>query len=372
MTSARLAILHTEASSGWGGQEIRILTEAAGLCARGHRVAILCRPDAPLARRSAQAGLTTLSDPMPFALDPCTIARLVAAFRRFRAQVIVTHSSVDSWCAGVAARILRLPIVRARHLSVRVGSHPATRFVYRALCDAVITTSESIRAHLVRDIGLAGEKVRSIPTGIDVARFDPAKADGKKVRDELGIAPEAPLIGMVATLRDWKGHRYFLHALTEVRKALPGVRALIVGEGPQRRNITRWIAELALEDTVILTGQREDIPDVLAGLDVLVSASTGSEGIPQVLLQALALERTVVATSVGGVPEVIRDGQTGILVPPQDSGLLAGAILGVLRDPTRFRVGAQDGARWVRERWTVARMLDDVEGVYVPLAAARR
>jgi glycosyltransferase involved in cell wall biosynthesis len=370
MTGGPLAILHTEASSGWGGQEIRILTETAGLRERGHRVAILCRPDSRLAHSARESGLPTLTDPMPFALDPRTIGRTVRLLRRFRPQVLVTHSSIDSWCGGVAARLLRLPIVRVRHLSVPVGPHPATRFVYRALCDRVITTGEAIRTHLVREIGLPEAKVRSVPTGIDVSRFDPRKADGARVRAAFGIGPKTPLVGIVATLRDWKGHRFFLQAMARLRDRLPTARGLIVGDGPQRKNITRWLAEWGLERTVILAGYREDIPDILAGLDVLASASTGSEGVPQILLQGLAMERPIVATTVGAVSEIIRDGETGTLVPPRDSDRLADAIAAVLQDPARFQALGARGGRWVRERWTLGRMLDDMEDVYARLASA--
>ena len=370
MTGSPLAILHTEASSGWGGQEIRILTETAGLRERGHQVAILCRPQSPLARRAAESGLTVLTDPMPFALDPRAIGRMVQSLRRVRPQVLVTHSSIDSWCGGAAARLLRLPVVRVRHLSVPIGPNPATRFVYRALCDVVITTGESIRDHLIREVGLPRAKVRSIPTGIDVSRFDPHKADARRVREGFGLAPDVPLVGIVATLRDWKGHRFFLQAMAKVRERLPAVRGLIVGDGPQRRNITRWLDELHLNETVILAGQREDVPDILASLDVVVSASTGSEGVPQVLLQALAMERPVVASPVGGVPEVIRNGETGTVVPAGDSSRLAEAITAVLRDPAPFKAWARTGGQWVRERWTLGHMLDELEGVYARLAAA--
>lgn len=306
---------------------------------------------------------------MPFALDPRAVLRMAGHFRRLRARVVVTHSSVDSWCAGAAGRILRVPVVRVRHLSVPIGRLWASRFVYRSLCDAVITTGEAIRGHLVRDVGLPADKVTSIPTGIDTARFDPRKADGDTVRATLGIPREAPLAGMVAVLRDWKGHRIFLEAMARVRQGIPTVRGLIVGEGPQRANIERRCRELGLEGVVILAGHREDIPDLLAGMDVVVSASTGAEGIPQALLQALAMERPVVATAVGAVREIVRDGVTGRLVAPRDISQLAEAIGEVLRDPVAFQPQALAGARLVRTHWDVGRMVEAVERVYARVAA---
>jgi glycosyltransferase involved in cell wall biosynthesis len=363
-----LRVCHLESSGGWGGQEIRVLTEAAGLRERGHEVAILCKPESALAPRTREIGLPLILDRMSFAHDPRTIARMIGHFRRLRPQLVVTHSSVDSWCGGVSARLLRIPVVRTRHLSVPIGGHPATRFAYRSLCETVITTGEAIREHLIRDVGLSPDKVVSIPTGIDTVRFDPRKADGGMLREALGIPRDAPLAGMVAVLRDWKGHRIFLEAMAEVRKRIPGVRALIVGDGPQRKNIERYRREFGLEGTVVLAGHREDIPDVLASLDVVVSASTGAEGVPQALLQALAMERPVVATAVGAVPEIIRDGETGRLVAPRDASQLAGAIEGVLQDPAAIRPLALAGAALVRAHWDVGRMLEAVERVYARVA----
>jgi glycosyltransferase involved in cell wall biosynthesis len=359
-----LRLCHVESSTGWGGQEIRVLTETLGLRGQGHEVAIVCRPDSVLAGRAREAALPVFLDRMCFAHDPRTIARLLARFRRWRAQVVITHSSVDSWCGGVAARILRVPIVRVRHLSVPVGGNPATRLVYRALCDAVITTGEAIREHLIREVGLSPGKVTSIPTGVDTIRFDPVKADGAGVRRALGIPLGAPLAGIVAVLRNWKGQLIFLEAMAKVRERLPAARGLIVGEGPQRHNVERLRRELGLEEAVILAGHREDIPDVLASLDVVVSASTGAEGVPQILLQALAMERPVVATAVGGVPEIIRDGETGRLVPPNDPSRLAEAVGAVLRDPGSACPLAIAGGRLVRAQWDMGRMLDAVERVY--------
>lgn len=364
-----LRLCHLESSAGWGGQEIRVLTEAAGLRERGHEVWIVCKPESVLALRTREAGLPLILDRMPFAHDPRTIARLIGHFRRLRPQVVVTHSSVDSWCGGVSAWTLRIPVVRMRHLSVSIGDHPATRFAYRSLCHTVITTGGAIREHLIRDVGIPSDKVVSIPTGIDTARFDPRKADGAKVREALGIPRDAPLAGMVAVLRDWKGHRVFLQAMVEVRKRVPAVRALIVGDGPQQRNIERDRREFGLEGVVVLTGHREDIPDVLASLDVVVSASTGAEGVPQALLQALAMERPVVATAVGAVPEIIRDGETGRLVAPRDPLQLAGVLEAVLRDPAAIRPLALAGAALVRAQWDIGHMLEAVERVYTRVAA---
>lgn len=362
-----MRLCHTESSTGWGGQEIRVLAEAACLRGRGHEVLILCRPGSALAGRARETGLPLCLDRMAFAQDPRAILRMLGIFRRFRPQVVITHSSVDSWCAGLAARLLGIPIVRMRHLSVPLRANALSRVVYTRLSDRVITTGETIRDLLIA-LGVSPEKVLSVPTGVDLRAFDPARADGMRLRAELGVSREVPLLGVIAVLRSWKGHLGFLNALALVRRCCPEARAVLVGEGPFRSVIEAGVRERDLGLAVTFLGQREDIPAILAALDVVVSASTGAEGVPQSLLQALAMARPVVATGVGGVPEVIRAGVTGWLVPPADAVALSGAILEALGDWVTARRLADQGKKQVEAEHSLDRMGERVEAIYAALA----
>lgn len=359
-----LTILHTESSIGWGGQEIRVLTEALHLSARGHHVLIACPRESRLYERALRIDLQVIAIPFKRAIDPQAVWHVYRILKREKVEILNTHSSVDSWVASSAARMVGIPVVRTRHLSVPVRKNLFSRLVYSHLCDRIVTTGEVIRGLLIRELRLDPAKVIAIPTGVDLDHFDPRRVSGDRVRAELGLKASVPLVGMVAVLRSWKGHRFFLEAVPLIVKKVPQVRVLIVGDGPQRGNIQRWVEEMGLKEVVVMAGHREDIPEVLAALDVVVSASTAAEGVPQVLVQALAMERPVVATGVGGVPEVIRDWETGLLVPSGDHRVLAERMVRLLQEK-EIAIGlGRRGRKLVEKEYGLETMLDRLEVLY--------
>jgi glycosyltransferase involved in cell wall biosynthesis len=364
-----LVILHSESSMGWGGQEIRVLTEVYWMRRRGHAAGLVVPPGSALGARAGRADIPVAWIPMPRALDPRAVVRIARRLRQERAQILVTHSSVDAWTGGLAARLVGVPVVRMRHLSVPVQRNPLSRLVYTALCDKIVTTGEAIRTLLVERLGVSPAKVVSIPTGVDPEEFHPSRVDPSRIRREFGLARETPLLGMIAVLRSWKGHLVFLQALRRVRESHPDVQAVLVGDGPFRSVIQDAIRCHGLEARVRLLGHREDVAEILSGLDVVVSASTAAEGVPQALLQALAMRRPVVASDVGGIPEVIRPGETGWLVPPGDPEALGRAIVEALAD----RAGAQrmggHGRKMVEADYSLQHMGERMEELYRSLVA---
>jgi len=365
-------ILHTESSVGWGGQEIRVHLELVRLRERGHRMLLACHPQSELAKRAERDRIEVWCLPFRRPIDPRLTRQVHHLLTRERVELVNTHSSVDSWVASLAARTARVPVVRTRHLSVPLKKDPFSRLVYWTLCDRIVTTGEAIRRLFLEELRLDPSKVISIPTGVDLRQLDPHAVDEKEVRQELGVEATTPLIGTVAVLRSWKGHRFFLEAVPVILRKVPSARFLIVGDGPQGGNIERWIRELGLAQAVMMLGHREDIPEVLAALDIVVSASTAAEGVPQALLQALAMRRPVVATRVGAVPEVIRHEETGLLVPPGDPAALAAAITSLLSDPHRGAALGMAGRRLVEKEFTVEVMLERLEVLYAEMFALRR
>ena len=161
-----LTILHTEASPGWGGQEIRILSEAAVFAKRGFRVLIACQPDTPLGREAQRRGLTVRLMPMRGAVDVRACWQLRRLMRTEAVDLVHTHSSIDAWLAGFAAKSLHLPVVRSRHVSIPVKRR--RNFVYNALCDRIISSGDAIREVLVT-AGVDAEKIVAIPAGVDTS-----------------------------------------------------------------------------------------------------------------------------------------------------------------------------------------------------------
>src|SRR2546426_563556 len=329
-------ILHTEASLGLGGQELRIVAESRWLRDHGWGALIACQPGSCLFAEARAAGVDAVALPMRSAADLGALLALRRLMRALAVDLVHTHSSTDSWSAALAAKSLGLPVVRSRHVSIAIRS----ALVYR-LADRIVTSGEAVRA-IVVGAGIAPERVVAIAPGRDTARFHPA-GSGKTVRDELRVGAGEPLIGLVANIRGSKGHNVFLEAARDVLRAAPRARFLIVGDGVGYDDVRRRVSDLGLTRHVTMTGFRRDIPEVMAALDVLVLPSIRSEAASQVIPQALAVGTPVVATTVGGSPELVRDGETGRLVPPDDARALARAVLEILRDPARARAMGRAG-----------------------------
>lgn len=362
-SAPRPLILHTEASVGLGGQEIRTLAETRWLREHGWDALIACQPQSRLAAETAAAHLPLVTLRMRSALDIRALLALRRLIRSRAVALVHTHSSVDSWLATLAAKSLSRPVVRGRHVSIPI--HPRRALIYR-LPDRIITTGEAIKEVVLR----AGVKtpIISIPVGVDTTRFHP-DVSGDRVRTELGLSG-VQVVGLVANVRGSKGHRYFLEAAREVLAVRPQTRFLIVGDGIGFDDVRRQVQELGLAPHVVMTGFRRDIPEIMAALDMLVLPSTRSEGTSQVVPQALAVGTPVVGTTVGGTPEVIRDGETGRLVPPGDAHALAQAILSLLADPAGARALGRAGQELVRARYTFETMMERITAVYRELLGA--
>jgi glycosyltransferase involved in cell wall biosynthesis len=341
--TARL-ILHTEASIGFGGQEIRIVAEARWLLDHGWRVLIAGQPASPLLEESARLGVPAVAVRMRRVLDVPALLALRRLIAGRDVALVHTHSSVDSWLGGLAARSCRRPVVRSRHVTIAI---PRRRGAVYRLADRIISSGEAA-ARVVAAAGVPAARIVPIPPGVDTARFH-ADVSGAGVRAELGL-DGAPVAGLVANIRGSKGHDVFLEAARRVLACEPGARFLIVGDGIGFDDVRRRVGALGLEAAVRMTGFRRDIPEVMAALDVLVLPSLRSEAASQVIAQALAVGTPVVATDVGGSGELVRDGDTGRLVPAGDADALAAAILACLTDREGARAMARRGQRLVRER----------------------
>ncbi len=307
-----------------GGGALEARARAAGLpvfaCGR------LRRPwdgGAPAALAAAVAALRPVALEVPLYSRASPYLRLAA--RRAGVPLVVAHEWERGGPPGLARRAVDLLL------------RPATRF---------IAASEHHAQRLVGS-GVAPARVAVVRNGIEAGTFE--RGERAATRAALGVAPEAPLLLVPARLHAAKGHRDLLAALPEVRRGHPGLQVIFAGEGPERAALATAARGLGLAGVVRLLGHREDIPDLLAAADVVVLPSR-AEGLPAALLEALAAGRAVVATAVGGVPEAIRDGHEGRLVPAGDAGALAGAIGDLLAaEAARAALGAAGRARVLRE-----------------------
>ena len=365
-------ILHTESSRGLGGQEYRVLHEVMGMKDRGHQVILAVQPSSQLKDRALKCGLCV----EPVDMRKSRWIFLVSSFTRliskYNIDVINTHGSIDSWTASLAGRLSRNKplIIRTRHKSTPISNTFRHRFLYRVLPHGIVTTGQVVREAMIQNNGIEESRIVSIPTGVDLSRYTPYAPD-EDLKKEWQIDLGDLVVGTVAFLRDYKGLGYFLEAARLVADKMSNVWFWIIGSGPVQKELEQQIAVLGLRERVLLTGFREDIPQILGFMDVFVLSSISAEAVPQVLTHALAMERAVVATKVGGVSEVVQDGCSGLLCPPKDSAGLADKILTLLMAPDlRARLG-QTGRRIVLNSYGVESMLDKTEALYLHLMNLR-
>ena len=363
-----LTILHTESSGVLGGQEYRVLSEARSMAARGHRIILALPHDSELIPLAREADLR---------IEPLLINRFrygplcleyFQLIRTWVPDVVNTHGSIDSWTASIAARMspVRPIIIRTRHKSTPVSPTYRHRLLYRTLPHGVVTTGMAVRDYLLKQFRLDPEKIVSIPSGVDLSEFRMDIVPGV-LRRELGMSSSQPLIGTVAFLRAYKGLEDLVAAAAIVCRAHADARFVIVGDGPERRALDRKILELGLTEKCVLTGHRNDVPQILADLDIFVQPSREGEGLPQAMTQAMAMRRPVVATPVGGIPEVIHEKVTGLLVPTREPSLLAMAIKRLLADQALREKVSQEGQRVILQGYTVEHMLEKTEAFYQSL-----
>jgi glycosyltransferase involved in cell wall biosynthesis len=319
-------------------------------------------------------------------------------------------------------------IIRYRHITTPVRNNLANRILYGRLADRIITTGEHTADLLAEDLGLDRSRLVSIPTGVDLNRFN-GRGDRAKVRAEWDLEDSRPAIGIIAVLRSMKNHRLFLEAAAQLHKRIANARFFIIGDGPLRATLEKQAQDLGLArinhdqlelstesfgggvatlrssdasslrstsreprrralqkpaptslishescgpgDAVCFTGHRQDMPDVLAALEVVVLCSSTGEGVPQVIAQALAMQRPVVATEVGSVSELVIDESTGLLIAPDNVEALTEAIARLLQDaPLAARLAAS-GRRLVEERFSEEKMAEAVEKLLLQLISQK-
>ena len=367
-----MRIVHTENSCGWGGQEIRILAEAEGMQARGHALTLLCPREARIHDEALRRGIAVTA--LPIAKKRL---RGLLAMRAWLAahpvDVINSHSSTDSWLTALACATLQdpPPIVRTRHISAPVPDNFATRWLYARAARRIVTTGTALKNQLVEVNHFPADRIVSIPTGIDLTHFRPPASDAEKqaARVRAGVGAASLVIGIVATLRSWKGHRFLIEAFAQLERS--DARLLIVGDGPQRAALETMVKGLGLTQQVVFAGNQGDVLPWLLAIDIFALPSYANEGVPQAILQAFACGLPVVTTAAGASGEVAQDGATALVAAMQDAPDLARALARLANDAALGRALGERALALVRARHGSAVMLDAMEQVFRAAIAER-
>jgi glycosyltransferase involved in cell wall biosynthesis len=364
-------ILHTEWSKGWGGQEMRVVAESVAFRGRGYQVTIACQPDSLILPRAQEAGIPVIPLAQKKGLRPASVLKARRIIRAHRFDLVHTHSSVDAWNFGLAARLLGVPVVRSRHLSTHISRNLLSYLLYMKLADRVITSGQAIKDVMVERNRMRAERIVSIPAGIDESRFLPS-VDASGVRIEFDLHDSDFVIGIVAVLRSWKGHQYLIDAVAQLRHQGVPAKLLIVGAGPQEDSLRQMIRDKGLDGVVIMTGYRQDVPSLMKAMQCLALPSTDNEATSQVLPQAMAMKVAVIATDVGGLAEVVINHETGLLVPPRDTNALALAIRWIYEHPHEAQQMAKRGYDRSLANFTFDQMIERTEQVYLEVLESKQ
>jgi glycosyltransferase involved in cell wall biosynthesis len=347
-----------------GAQQVLYLLK--GLSERGIENVLACRPESAIAAAAAP-----YADVRPMRmggdLDIGIVCRLRRCIRACRPDMVHLHSRIGAdVMGGIACRLEGVPVVHSRR-----QDNPERRWMvalkYR-LHDRVIAISEGIGRVLLSE-GLPSEKLRVVRSAVDYAHFD-RPCDRARVCAALGVAEDARLIGVVAQLIARKGHRFLIEALPPLVEELPSLRVLFFGKGPEEADLTQRIGEAGLDGHVRLAGFREDLPGVLPCLDLVVHPAT-MEGLGVSLLQAASAGVPIVASNAGGMPEAVRDGLNGLLVPPGDVAALGAAVGRLLRQPALAKRMGRAGRVLMRSEFSIDVMVEGNLTVYRELLTER-
>ena len=370
MTARPLTVLHFTSAFERGGAEAHLAALVRGLDRAAFQPLVACPPAlAEVLSEELGSDVELIPIDLRRARDFRAAPQIARLFARRRIDILHSHLFCSSLFASPAARLAGAgAVIETPHVSERWrrGWGKSRFFVDRLAAravDAFIAVSEANARYLVEVKGLPARKVRVIRNGIGPARFGKPVIPAGPLRQRLGFGAGDPVLVVVGRLEPQKGHRVLLDALLRVRASIGTVRLVIVGDGSLRGALEAYCRSLGLGDAVRFVGRQSNVEDWLALAQVVVLPSF-YEGLPLVALEALAAERPLVATAVDGTPEVVRDGRTGLTVPPGDPARLAQAILRLLRDPTLGSQLARAGRELVAQEFTHERQVSETEQLY--------
>lgn len=358
-------ILHLESSPGWGGQEIRILSESLGMKERGHKIFFAVAKGGLLIPKAKETGFLVREIRYQKIFWFFSFFYLLYLMLKWKIDIVNTHSSEDSWLGGAAARLLGKKVIRTRHLSTTIKGGLNSLLLYGKLTDFVVTTCSEIIPSLYRESKKPLKYFRCIPTGTDTKKISFDEKASQALRDSLKLKEGDLLLGTVCFMRSWKGIKDFLKA-AEILKADKQLKWIVVGGG-HASTYMELAKQMGLHETLVFTGHLDNPLYAIAALDIFLLLSTAHEGISQASLQAAYLKKPLITTGVGGLKEVCLHEKTGLIVPPFSPQKVASAVLQLKNDAGLRNALGQKGKELIEQKFTYEIMLDEMEAVYKQL-----
>jgi glycosyltransferase involved in cell wall biosynthesis len=361
--------LHIDTARTWRGGQNQVLLTVNGLREIGQRAALVAHPDGELRQRAAE-GLELIPLAPLSEIDLAAGWRLSRLLKRLQPDVIHAHDphgvAVAALARSMATEARPPAIVASRRVDFHLKSNSFSRWKYRQV-DCFLAASDAIRRMLLKD-GVPPERAVTVHEGVDLVHV--GAAPPVNLHETFFLPHHAPVVGNVAALVAHKGQRDLIDAAHLVVQSVPDARFVILGEGELREDLEHRVRQHHLEKHVLLPGFRTDVLGCMKSFDLFVMSST-TEGLGTSLLDAMACHRAVVATTAGGIPEVVDAGVTGLLVPPHHPREMAEAIVALLENDERRRRMGEAGFARVSERFTVERMVAETAAVYARVAGTR-
>ncbi|HEY3377355.1 MAG TPA: glycosyltransferase family 4 protein, partial [Armatimonadota bacterium] len=324
--------------------ETYLVTITKQLQAQGDEVLVFCPAGRPFAAHLLDRGITPISWKTSGKLNPRTLLGLINIIKTQHIDIVHTHLTTGTFLGSVAAKFVNIPSVATVH-----GFYGAYWYRYP---DRVIAVSEAVKRHLITS-GVEEEKIRVVHNGVEIERYHPLPTS--EAKQACGF-DQGLRIGMFARFSPEKGFDIALEAWASLRQDFPGAKLMLVGDGKCRRDILNLIARLQLQDSVELTGFVSDPRALISACNVVLTPSL-QEGLGLAALEAMALERPVIASDAGGLPEAVIGGETGLVVPRGDARALAAALRTLLTSPAQVEEFGKAGRRRVSERFDASRQV---------------
>lgn len=370
---APLRVAHVVQNLAIGGLERVVLNLASHAHRDRFQPSIVCLgPGGPLVDQARAAGIEVWIVDKKAGFRPSTVIALARRFRREHVRVVHCHNAAPLLYGAVAGRLAGAAVIYTAHGMKTSGSRQPVTLDRLGLVDAFVTVSDDARRIALESAGGNATRVRTIVNGVDIRAYRRAQADARtRVRRSLGLPDDAFVFGIVARLSAAKDHDNLFRAFAALAAADPRVRLVVVGDGELRTGLEQVVRELHMNERIVMTGSREDIPALVGAFDAFVLSSY-TEGLAMTLLEAMAAELPIVATSVGGNAEVVVDGETGLVVPPRDTARLADALRWMSSHTTEARAMGARGRERALARFSIEAMVAAYEDAYDQVLAKRR
>ena len=360
-------LIHTEASHGWGGQEMRTLAECRWFRSQGYRIALIAPESSQIAAIAAKENFTVYHRKLTKKTQLSDFFYCRKLFKNDRPLMVGAHSNIDTRVCLAAAASVGIPNrFRYRHVSIPVKANPWNHLIYRKFATQIITTAEKIAIPLRENFKLPQPKVVRIATGLTPPAGLPTREEARQnLCQELKLPLITRFVGQVSILRQWKGHCDVMTAFDCIASDYPNHHLIFVGGGHGEEYLPPFAKKLSSSNRIHFIGHRPDPWPFFRAFDIATLASTEGEGIPQSGMQAMLSGTPFIGTTVGGIPEIIQDQETGILVPPSNPPKIAYALRKLLEDASAYKSIASAAHKWALENTTLERMGKAVESLLI-------